>query len=642
MKTNDIGVLFDVSGSMQSPFNSLSYNNSSKKSDELLNIIEKICSRGNRLKNEKIRMFSIIFGGKNEPIFDFCNLLEISNKKFVHTLSSDPHQKASKYGYAQRLTEILSEHGSKTLKLDNYLYCDSGPSERLCELGYYLLENDHYLRREIYDSLPKQCKSTFQNFGVSTVNFFGGYQKEINESTVDVINNIYRTCIKKYISSIISEEISQRKANVNKFKILDCNDLINMKKNLEGKLASPEKSKINILDLFSNYIYGNTPLYTSLNYAFNNFQIQSNGNYKYLIIISDGELNDIQKNFDYIGEIRKKAEDNQVMIISIFLTNNSIPKEEKLYDKIESHFSQGSKDLFLMSSTLTYEHPIIKFFIQKGWDVPISGECKLFVEVNNSKNLNKFIDLFNEAIGEINNRNNREIPQNPNSLINLLSSTVINDYMNSEINNFESKKQEGGTCYANAIAANICLASSRVYGREKLNFFDVRKKIIDKYGTHGGNTFQICKEYLINYRLHSQIVDEEGARKAVMKTRPCVARFNLTAQQWGNFSKFYRENKKGILTKEILNDTKNIYPDSTPGGHAVVLTHISKDYLTFLNSWGPNFADNGYFRVKNADVLGMQFCDIFWYISDLSKEEIDAYNEHIQKLKKDIDKFIYD
>ena len=147
MKTNDIGVLFDVSGSMQSPFNSLSYNNSSKKSDELLNIIEKICSRGNRLKNEKIRMFSIIFGGKNEPIFDFCNLLEISNKKFVHTLSSDPYQKASKYGYAQRLTDILSEHGSKTLKLDNYLYCDSGPSERLCELGYYLLENDNYLRR---------------------------------------------------------------------------------------------------------------------------------------------------------------------------------------------------------------------------------------------------------------------------------------------------------------------------------------------------------------------------------------------------------------------------------------------------------------------------------------------------------------
>ena len=70
-----------------------------------------------------------------------------------------------------------------------------------------------------------------------------------------------------------------------------------------------------------------------------------------------------KKNFDYIGEIRKKAEDNQVMVISIFLTNNSIPKEEKLYDKIESHFSQGSKDLFLMSSTLTYEHPIIKFFI---------------------------------------------------------------------------------------------------------------------------------------------------------------------------------------------------------------------------------------------------------------------------------------
>ena len=50
--------------------------------------------------------------------------------------------------------------------------------------------------------------------------------------------------------------------------------------------------------------------------------------------------------------------------------------------------------------------------------MPTSGECKLFVEVNNSQNLNKFIDLMNEAIGELNTRNNKEKPKNPNSLIN--------------------------------------------------------------------------------------------------------------------------------------------------------------------------------------------------------------------------------
>ena len=56
--------------------------------------------------------------------------------------------------------------------------------------------------------------------------------------------------------------------------------------------------------------------------------------------------------------------------------------------------------------------------------------------------------------------------------------------MNSEINRFE------------AIAATICLASLRVYGRKKC---DVRKKIIDKYGTKGGKTCKIYREYLVNY-----------------------------------------------------------------------------------------------------------------------------------------------
>ena len=43
-------------------------------------------------------------------------------------------------------------------------------------------------------------------------------------------------------------------------------------------------------------------------------------------------------------------------------------------------------------------------------------------------------------------------------------------------------------------------------------------------------------------------VDENEARKAVMKTRPCVAKFHLSGQQWGNFCKFYRNNPTGILT----------------------------------------------------------------------------------------------
>ena len=369
--------------------------------------------------------------------------------------------------------------------------------------------------------------------------------------------------------------------------------------------------------------------------------MQSNDNLKFLFLISDGKSTDIKPNVDYITEIRKNAETYEIIIISIFLTSKIIPKEEKLYDECQKHFSKGAKDLFLMSSTLTYEDPVIKFFIQKGWDIPLSGECKLFIEVNNSQNLTKFFDLFNEALGEANILNNSETPLNPNSLVNILASTYINDYVNSDvINTFKPNLQTGGTCYANAIAASICIASARVFGRPKLNFYEVLQEIIKKYGTNGGNVFNILNEDLPKYKLHFKKVDKNGAREAIMKTRPCVATFYLSAQQWGNFSKFYKENKEGVLTKEILNEN-NEYEDEKDGGHAVVLTHISKDYLTFLNSWGKEWGSNGYFKVKDADVLNMSFYDIFWFISDLSEEEIHKYNLHMQMLNERIKDIIY-
>ena len=50
--------------------------------------------------------------------------------------------------------------------------------------------------------------------------------------------------------------------------------------------------------------------------------------------------------------------------------------------------------------------------------------------------------------------------------------------------------------------------------------------------------------------------------------------------------------------------------------------------MKLLNSWGRNFADNGSFRIENKNVLDLEFMDIFWYESDLTKEEKDKYNNY--------------
>lgn len=125
-------------------------------------------------------------------------------------------------------------------------------------------------------------------------------------------------------------------------------------------------------------------------------------------------------------------------------------------------------------------------------------------------------------------------------------------------------------------------------------------------------------------------MDEDGARKAVMKTRMCVTRFGLTDKQWKIFNNFFKNYPKGILTKEIIGESKK---GEKLKGHAVVLTEIFKDHLYFLNSYGKEWGDNGFFRVKDAKVLNARFLEIYIepqkYTGE-QKDECDKFNENIK------------
>lgn len=64
-----------------------------------------------------------------------------------------------------------------------------------------------------------------------------------------------------------------------------------------------------------------------------------------------------------------------------------------------------------------------------------------------------------------------------------------------------------------------------------------------------------------------------------------------------------------------------------PEGHAVVLTACNPKCLKFMSSWGQEFADKGFFRVKDHEVLNeTKFYDVYWTLDDLKPNEIDAYS----------------
>ncbi|OXA43286.1 hypothetical protein Fcan01_21925 [Folsomia candida] len=82
-----------------------------------------------------------------------------------------------------------------------------------------------------------------------------------------------------------------------------------------------------------------------------------------------------------------------------------------------------------------------------------------------------------------------------------------------------------------------------------------------------------------------------------------------------------QNNTTGVLTKKDL----RVQNTGRLDRHVVLLVDYEPNALVFMNSWGIDFANGGYFRVENADVLGLEFYDVFSHKSDLLKEEIQAY-----------------
>lgn len=122
--------------------------------------------------------------------------------------------------------------------------------------------------------------------------------------------------------------------------------------------------------------------------------------------------------------------------------------------------------------------------------------------------------------------------------------------------------------------------------------------------------------------------------KQLQKKQPVVATYRLTDDQRQIFSDFFYYNKKGILSKEEIDITKRS-KKITPAdlsGYVVVLTSFNADCLRLMSSLGDEWANGGFFRVKNAEVLNMQFIDVFWESIDLTCSDETYYKDHGKKL----------
>ena len=432
------------------------------------------------------------------------------------------------------------------------------------------------------------------------------------------INSVNFISKGKSISEVMSEEgIEKRIKNGNKnFKFISSDtmedDIYNLKKTINENYSNFERK------VFDKFNIKKSSIYSSLNEVLNVFTESGNeSKLKYIIIISDGIVKD---NFKDIQNIINKAKKNNITIITILLSEKI--NQKKIYSEFPKHLNKNVKNLFDITSKVDNKNPFVRHFIKKDWDFPEENLGTLFFEANINDMYNK---NFTDGIKKVDN-SFYEIKIQDLNLKNIIHFKF----------KFQTKNQIFGTCWANAYAAAIVLANKRVIGRSIETFETYRENIIkyasQKYSDGGNINFPATQNYIENQRLHfKKIEDVEDIEGIINKGKFVICHYFLTKQQWNNFEKFFFDNKTktGTLTKEIIN--RNIDPKiKATSGHAVLVKEYNKDHITFLNSWGSNFGDNGTFKVKDLNVFRESiFYDIYYDEEDISEEEKNYYSKNI-------------
>ncbi|KAH3791199.1 uncharacterized protein LOC127838817 [Dreissena polymorpha] len=379
-----------------------------------------------------------------------------------------------------------------------------------------------------------------------------------------------------------------------------------------------DRRRKELLNLVKPFIYGGTPIESALTSAMKIFQDETRPDVKkVMIVISDGEWSDT-------SHFPKTFEELDVTIVCCFVSRSSNIRPRHLFDTAEINWESGAKKMFELSSDISSQLLPRTMILQNGWSFDIEkNKTKLFAHVNNPEHMREICRL------------GKKIACNQECLSELLVTVSLDMYINQSNTGVTAPYQVGGTCYAHASATAIHLTLKRIIGRDggHPSFESIRDEIIRENGYDGANTFGVLKNVCPRYRLQCTEINGHHVFRAIVAKRIIVAKFRLTDREWDVFRAFYLKEPKRILSKKDL-DIRQRSHGEQPKGHAVVVTSYTNDFLVLMNSWGVNWADNGFFRVESADVLGLECMDVYWTESDLLPSERNYFKLHGSEVAK--------
>ena len=610
------GILLDVSCSMSRSIGEGTDEKGGTWARSIFEVIDNLIKYDISSDNH---VFAIGFGAScGEEVFDI-----------IGTLKQIPNQDNVPEGPAtteriNQIFDVLEVAGARTVrKWAAEDVVRAALTENLAVIFLNKFESDQrFLKVFVEECLPPACRdwpeyeepqdNPLMMLAKAGMNYT---LRKAQSAYASVVTNYFRRATVADVREVVEKAKAYLLKKVGVDSIFNVQDASNVVHGCVDAKSLTKKRSQELLQRIEPYIYGRTPFFRTIREAMALFHYSKFSRHKkVLFILSDGEPTDGQTSFP-VGINRA----SDVTIVSCFVTESTHIDPKRLFSKKEPDWDPGAAFMFSLSSKLATQSLPRTMFVKRDWTIDITNnETHLFLQVNHPDHLREACDLarnvvcFQEALSDV------------------LASVHLDIYINLELKGYEAKKRKkGGTCYANAAATTLLLSMKRILGRKGgyPDFYKLREEFIKGFGSHSASTFLVLQKMCPKYRLRCKQVNLNGAMEAITSSRPVVVTFWLTDHEWKVFSNFFRSNKEGILTKEEIDIAAR--PPNTPTiGHAVVFTSFDSQSLRLLNSWGEIWGNMGFFRVQNADVLGLEFIDVFWETEDLTEEERTYYEKH--------------
>ena len=627
------GILIDVSGSMSRNIGEGTDEEGGPWARSIFEVID------NFIKNDissDNHVFAIGFGAScGEEIFDIIGTVkQLPNQDTDVQVPVTPD-------HINEIFDILERAGARSIrKWAAIEVVSKALTDNLAVVFLNKFQSDQsFLKTFVEKCLPRACRD-WPEHSIEPEQRTITPSDESWNLTVRAANSAYATVVtafRKATVADVKEVVEKAKAYLLKkvdvdsiFSVQDASKVLHGC--VDAKNLTNERSR-ELLKRVEPYIYGGTPFYKSIEKAIELFQASSFSSHKKLLfILSDGEPAD-GKTTDRvrIDRVVHELTKADVTVVSCFVTDSSQIDPKRLFSKMEPDWDPVTQFLFSLSSKVSTQSLPRTMFVKRDWTIDITNnETRLFLQVNHPDHLREGCEVA------------RNVVCCQDALSDMLASVNMDFYINQKVRDYKAKrKQEGETCYAEAAATVLHLSMTRIRGREGgcPDFYTLRDEIVKEFDPEnypdGVPTIRALQKMCPKYRLRCKQVNHKEAMQAVASSRPVVATFRLTEKEWDSFEDFYESYPKGILTKKEIDRTAR-RPKTPDFGHAVVLTSFDSECLRLLNSYGEDWGDMGFFRVQEADVLGLQFIDVYWKEDDLKEEEIIYFKKHGSTLARQL------